>query len=427
MEKMAILFSGQGSQYVGMGKSIYKEFSVARKIFEEANDILNFKLSDLCFDGSILELNRIRNMLPAILTVSIATFKVYMEQVGIEPKFLAGHSLGEYSALVCSEAIKFEDALKLVRMRSILAEKENDIEDGTMTIVDEISVDIVKEVCSRLSGNGKLASISCFNSKNQVAISGHKDIVTKVEDSLLELGAKVTPLFTGVAMHSPLMSRAATMYKEQLKQYSFNKPKYKVISNINALPYLSQQCIVDNLTEHMIRPVLWNDTIQYLKNENTRVGIEIGPQSILKNLIKDSNSSVKMFSYNQKSDKDLLVNFWKSGKNDKSISFVSRCLAMAVCTQNKNWNEDKYKEGVIEPYNRIGEIQSKLDETGELPLQEEMNESVELLYKILTTKNVPIEEQIYRFNMIFKETNTQDIFQEFIKRRYGIEYGKSKV
>ncbi|WP_432409137.1 ACP S-malonyltransferase [Wukongibacter sp. M2B1] len=419
MKKIALLFPGQGSQYIGMGKSLYEEYDIAKETFEEANSVLGYDLKNICFKGSLSELNEAENMLTAILTTSVAAYRVFMQEIGVEPRFMAGHSLGEYSALTCSGAIEFKDALKIVRLRSILAKEAALKENGTMTIVENVNKKIVEEACLGASSYNELVNISCYNSENQYAISGTQNAVMKAEDLLLEEDANITPLIMGIPFHSPLMENARVQLERELNNYKLKPFKYPVISNVTALPYKSEDEIVDKLSLQLVKPVQWRNTLNYLEQEGIDFAIEIGPQSILKNLVRDEELYFDIYSFNQKSDHQVLLQLLNADKPLKEITVITKCLAMAVATRNRNWNNSEYEEGVLKPCRKIKEIQERLDEQNKAPEIQDMKMALDMLYTIFNTKKVPKEEQIRRFNRILKETRTKNIFDDFLEGRYS--------
>lgn len=419
MDKVAIMFPGQGSQYIGMGKSLCDEFSVAREVFGEANDVLGYDLKKICFEGGLSELNSVSNMLPAILTASVAAFRVYLREVGKIPCFLAGHSLGEYSALTCGGMLTFSQALKLVRLRSELAVEVANKQDGTMTIVEKIDRETIERECLKASREGQIASVSCYNSDTQFAISGHRDAVMRAEDSLLEIGALVTPLMNGAPFHSMLMKDASEKLKAELEKYSYKKPVWPVMSNVTAKPYEGPEAVAQNLVAQLIQPVRWVEIMDYFRAYGVEAVIEVGPQSVLKNLL-GGNQKMKAYSFNQKADKDMLKDMLGEMGGESVSTVVTRCLAMGVSTKNRNFEENEYKKGVIEPYRRIKEIQKVLDNNGAYPDVDQMQEALELLYQIFTTKKLPIEEQIRRFNKILDQTAARHLFPDFLKEKYSV-------
>lgn len=421
MEKIVLLFPGQGSQYVGMGRTLYDEYTIARLVFEEANDVLGFDLKKLCFEGSLEELCKTENVLPALLTASVAAFRVYMWEIGIVPQFSAGHSLGEYSALTCCGAMDFRDTLTVVRERSVLAQEVVDTGCGIMTVVNGVYKNIVDEECKKIANESQPVSVSCYNSPGQVVISGHKDAVMKVEDKLMELGAQITPLLMSAPFHCPLMQPAADKLQGELEKHSFNSFKWPVISNVTALPYENTDKIIKNLTLQMTKPVQWQATMDYLQENKITIAIEIGPQAVLSNLVKMNRKNIKTNAFGQKDDRDALLELFpiRSGipvkeESEKNKGYaatvITKCLAMAVCTRNRNWNNDEYEKGVVKPYEKIEKIQEQLEKEDVQPTTEQMQEALEMLKSVFKTKKVPVNEQMKRFKQVL--TNSKKSINE---------------
>jgi len=415
MIKISLLFPGQGSQYVGMGKALFDESAKVKDIFEEANDTLGFDLKKMCFEGEIQELTKTENAQPAILTVSVACYRIYMERIGIEPVCAAGHSLGEYSALTCSGVMSFSDALKIVRARGLLMKEAGDQGEGTMAAVGKLETTIIKETCKNISSGDLIVVISNYNSPGQTVISGHTDAVKAAGEVLKEKGAIVTPLQVSAPFHSPLMEMVSSKMREELNKYTFGSFQFPVISNVNALPYENGGQVVENLVKQIVAPVMWVDSMQYIKNTGVVSAVEIGPKKVLRNLMKRNTPDIKAYSFDDKKDYDTLLNELKtqdnSGEND--ISVVTRCMAIAVCTRNRNWNNEEYQKGVSEPYKKIQQMQEEIETNGGKPTVEQMKKALEMLRSVFITKKVPIEEQIERFNQVFAETGTKQLFPDF--------------
>jgi len=416
MKKIAFLFPGQGSQSVGMGKLLYENFASARKVFEEAGDALGFDLKKLCFEGSIEELTKTENAQPAILTSSIAALRVYMEEIGLEPVACMGHSLGEFTALVCAGGMEFRDAVRIVNIRGQLMQKAVPIGVGAMAAITKIDRSIIEEECKKLSTDGKVVVISNYNSPGQYVVSGHTDVVTAAVEKLKEMGARAVPLNVSAPFHCPLMKPAADKLKEELEKYNYSPLKYPVISNVTALPYEGHQKIVKNLSTQMVEAVRWQESMEYLKKCGIDIGVELGPQTVLKNLTKKNAPEIKAFSYDKEEDVKALKDELKmdaSSQMDTS-KVISRCLAIAVCVQNHNWNDDEYQKGVVQPYRKIQKLQEELEKSIRKPTVEEMREALEMLRSVFTTKKTPVAEQLERFNQIFTETGTKELFPDFI-------------
>lgn len=416
MEKVVFLFTGQGAQYVGMAKTFYDESKIARQTFEEANDVLGFDLAKMCFEGSLSDLARTENTQPALLTASIVAYRVYMEQIGFAPQFCAGHSLGEYSALVSTGAIKFADGLRIVRQRGILTKKIVDSEIGAMTIIDGLSKEVVEAECKKISTQDQIVVVNCYNSPTQFAIAGHRAAVETVESNLLDLNAQVTPLFMSAPFHTPLMESARISLKEELEKCWINQFKWPIISNVTGLPYKDSEKVVETLSQHMVKPVQWQSTMNYLKKLGVTMVIEMGPKNVLTNLVKANTPDISAYCYGIKEDRKTLLEILssKGAPNRKdAATVITKCLAAGVATPNQNFNNEEYYAGVVEPYKKIEKIQEQLEKEKIDPSNDQMRESLQLLGEIFKTKKVDTREQIEWFNQIIDETGMCYELQDF--------------
>lgn len=423
MKKIAFLFPGQGSQYVGMGKALSQDFAVAKKVFEEANDALGFDLQKLCFEGDLPELTKTENTQPAILSTSVATYRVYMQEVGLSPSFGAGHSLGELSTLACSGAIGFADAIKLVKQRGCFMQEAVALGVGAMSAISGIEQSIIEEECRKTSTAEQTVVISNYNSPDQIVISGHQAAVTEVGGKLKEKGARVIPLKVSAPFHSPLMQPAADRFKEELLKYQYQEMKWPVLSNVTAQPYGSKEKIIENLTLQLVQPVQWIASMAYLDKQGVEIAIEIGPHTVLRNLMKSNAKNIPAFSYDKTEDREAVKKMVSAtekptpqapAKDPKyTPTVVTRCLAIAVCTRNRNWDNDEYQKGVVEPYRKIQQMQDELEKEEKSPTVGQMEEALEMLRSVFITKKTPIEEQVERFNQVFEETGTRQLFPSF--------------
>jgi [acyl-carrier-protein] S-malonyltransferase len=420
MNKIGLLFPGQGSQYVSMGEYFYNNFNSAKIIFEEANDALGFNLKDLCFHGSIEEITKTENTQPAILTVSAAIYKVYLEEIGIEPLYLAGHSIGEISAITCSEGIKFSDALKMVRKRGEIMQEALPPDTGIMYSINGLNKDVIEKECRKVSNVKEVVVISNYNSPEQIVISGHKEAVNKVCKNLSGSGAVLIPLKVSSAFHSPLMHLASEKFSLELEKYTFYKMKYPVISNVDALPYTNPEDIKKKLSIQIEKPVRWSESMDFIHKQGIDTVIEIGPKTTLKNLMKKNISNILSYAYDNLEDVKSLKD--RPGKNkvepksdhNKFQIFINMCLVNAVSTRNQNWDNNEYEKGVIESYQRIKEkLNINYNESSDSS-KIQMKEALELLKTIFMTKKVPVEEQSLRFKDLLEKTGKNNDFKDFI-------------
>jgi [acyl-carrier-protein] S-malonyltransferase len=288
MSKLLAMFPGQGSQYVGMGKTLVENFPYTKEVFEQAEDAVNINLRKLCFEGPEDDLKLTANTQPTILTCSVATWRVLKEETGLSADIFAGHSLGEYSALVASEKLSLEDAVKLVRVRGEQMQIAVPAGKGAMSAVLNFDKDelegICKEVSSELisSGQDEMASsveIANYNSAKQLIISGGAEAVSKVGEILQEKKVRVVPLPVSAPFHSKLMKPAREAMTPLLNDTVINSNSNLVIPNITAT--LSSDYSADNLINQIDGPVLWMQSMaSAIENEASKF-IEVGPGSVL--------------------------------------------------------------------------------------------------------------------------------------------------
>ena len=283
MNKIAYVFPGQGSQYVGMGKDLYAEFSAAKELFQKADSALGFSLSKICFEGPEEELKQTKNTQPAIFLQSLAVWNILKPQ---NAAMVAGHSLGEYSALVAAGALAFEDGLRLVRLRGELMQKAGEENPGTMAAVVGLDAKIVGEVCCT-AWPGGIVQAANFNSPGQIVISGSVNGVHKAMELGKQRGAKlVKELVVSGAFHSPLMQSAKDGLKVALDKTEFRDAKIPVYINVTAKPVQKANEIRAMLFEQVTSPVRWEETIVNMSADGASSFIEIGPGKVLQGLVK---------------------------------------------------------------------------------------------------------------------------------------------
>ncbi|APO47200.1 [acyl-carrier-protein] S-malonyltransferase [Paenibacillus xylanexedens] len=408
MKKIAVLFPGQGAQYIGMGRTFYEAYPFVKDLYDEASDELGVDLAKLCFEGPISELNQLDFMLPSIFVASVASFQVWRSELGLEPDFLAGHSLGEFSALTCSGAVSFADSLRIVRNRSQWAIEQNLIKKGAMTIVENIDSATVEAICKQKSTTHEDVSIACYNGLKQFAISGQNEAVLRVENSIKSNGGVITPLYMGVAMHCSLMNEAADSLRELLARTRFTSPRWPVISNVHASPYTTVDNIKNILCEHMVQPVRWNETIEYIIAQGEVLFVDLGPKSILKALIKKQWKGIEVYAYNEKEEQTILKSLAseyrklpiKSECSDSaSRNFLEICVKESLCTKNRNEDVQSYNECIIEPLHKLKQLLSCI-QNGEG--KHSGNEALKLVLQIWSYKKVPVMEQVFRLQAMKK-------------------------
>jgi [acyl-carrier-protein] S-malonyltransferase len=289
---IAFLFPGQGSQSVCMGKDLAEHYPLARQTFDEANDALGIKLSQLCFEGPEDQLRLTENTQPAILTVSVAAWRVLNEK-GIKPAFVAGHSLGEYSAHVAASTISFADAVRAVRNRGRYMQEAVPVGTGSMAAILGMSPDAVSTVCSD-SAQGQICEPANVNSPEQIVISGHTAAVERAAKLADERGAKrAKVLSVSAPFHCSLMKPAQERLAVDLRALTFSIPKLPVICNVDATAVTAADSAREALVRQVTGSVKWNESMQWLIAQGIQTFVEVGPGKVLSGLMRQIDRSKK--------------------------------------------------------------------------------------------------------------------------------------
>ncbi len=292
MKNSVFLFPGQGSQALGMAKDLYDHFPSVRQRFDQANDVLDFDLRSLCFEGPEDQLKQTRYTQPAIFVHSVAAAEI-LTTAGLKPLMTAGHSLGEFAAIVSAGVVSFEDGLHLVRRRGDIMQRIGKENAGSMAAIMGLEFINVHKICQQASEYG-LVKVANFNSPEQIVISGTESGVEKAVQMAQEAGAKrVAPLNVSGAFHSPLMNPAMVEFGTVLETMGFNDPALPVYQNVTGKPTTAATDIRALLLKQLISPVMWNNTIQNMIHDGADQFYEVGPGKVLTGLLRKIDRSVK--------------------------------------------------------------------------------------------------------------------------------------
>ncbi|MGN7453857.1 ACP S-malonyltransferase [Paenibacillus pasadenensis] len=298
MGKIAFVFPGQGAQAVGMGKDLYDASPAARAVFEEADAALGFALSELIFQGPDEALKQTANTQPALLTVSAAFLEAFRE-TGIKPDYVAGHSLGEYSALTAAGALGFADAVRTVRRRGEFMEQAVPGGQGAMSAVLGAEREALAALCASIAAEGHPVELANVNCPGQIVISGSAEGVARAGERIKEAGAKrAIPLEVSGPFHSSLMKPAADKLAAVLSEVAIRDASVPVVANVTAAPATAAEEIRRLLVEQVYSPVLWEDTVRRLIDEGVDTFVELGSGSVLAGLIKKTDRGVRVLSVN---------------------------------------------------------------------------------------------------------------------------------
>lgn len=300
-----LLFPGQGSQTVGMGLEFYNNFEIVKKIFKDADERLNFSISKIILEGPESELQLTKNTQPAILTISYSIFSVLKKEFGLNInsyKYFAGHSLGEYSALVCSESLSFNDAVYLLHERGKAMQEAVPVGDGLMLAVLGLKTTEIQNLIDTKKDTDGVCEIANDNADGQVIVSGDKQSITRFQDLLKSKNIKSIPLKVSAPFHCLLMKPAADNMRDKINNTNFNIPKIKIINNVTAKPEENIEKIKKLLVDQIFSTVRWRESLINMHNDGVNNFIEIGPGKVLTGMAKRTIKGANYFSINSVTD-----------------------------------------------------------------------------------------------------------------------------
>ncbi|MSU01490.1 ACP S-malonyltransferase [Tissierella pigra] len=318
--KLAFIFPGQGSQYVGMGSDFYESFAESRKVFDEANEVLNMDLKSICFNGTEEDLKKTENTQPAILATSIAILKA-MEARGIDCEYTAGLSLGEYSSLVTSKSLEFKDALKVVKERGRFMQEAVPLGVGGMAAILGLDKEKLPLIIQKTKEYG-IVEVANYNSPEQIVLSGEMKGLKVACEEAVKLGAKkAVPLSVSAPFHSSLLSSAGEKLKNELSKVDIRETQKKFISNVDAKISSNKDEIKPKLVNQVSNSVLWQQSVEYMINEGVDTFVELGPGKSLSGFVKRIGKSmgkeVKSLSVNDVNSFEETIKYIKSVKDNE--------------------------------------------------------------------------------------------------------------
>ena len=300
-----LLFPGQGSQSIGMGLEFYKNFNYVKRIFEESDDKLKYSISKIILEGPENELQLTKNTQPAILTISYSIFKILSEEYGLNLKsykYFAGHSLGEYSALVCSESLNFNDAVYLLHERGKAMQEAVPLGKGSMIAILGLKTDEIQNLINNRENKKGICEIANDNANGQVIVSGDKENVEDFKIQIKEKNIKTIPLKVSAPFHCSLMRPAAEKMKEKINKTNFKSPKINIINNVTAKPENDAGKIKKLLIDQIYSTVRWRESILNMHKEGIKNFVEIGPGKVLTSMVKRTVKEANCFSINSIAD-----------------------------------------------------------------------------------------------------------------------------
>jgi len=311
MSKIAFVFPGQGSQTIGMGQELFEKYDIAKELFKKADDVLGFSIKDMCFNGPEEDLRKTFNTQPAILTVSVICYEI-LKQHGIIPEIVAGHSLGEYSALVAAGTLNFEDAVHLVRQRGTFMQEAVPIGQGGMAAILGLERTIIIDICNKVSAEFELVQAVNFNCPGQVVIAGTSNGVEKACELLKEAGARKTVILpVSAPFHSALMKPASEKLALALDKITLNNALIPVVANVSGKILVEAKAIKVSLIEQAASPVKWEDCVAEMQKFGADLFIEVGPGKVLNGFNKKIDKEITNFNVENIESLEKTLDYFK--------------------------------------------------------------------------------------------------------------------
>lgn len=406
MTDLVLVFPGQGSQFAGMGKKWFDAHESVRDRFRQASDIVGYSLEELCFEAPPAELTKTRHAQVALLVLSYSMYEVLTKDRKLPVSYMTGHSLGEITALLAAGVLTFEDAVRLVKVRGEAMEicaTENST--GMIAAVRMPAAEVEKCVTD-FNADGHDVQVSNYNSAEQTVLSGTLDDLVGMTAYLEDHGCKVAKLNVAGAFHSTFMAGAVPAYLEAIDSIEFREPTVPVFSSVTGRVYESVAEIEDALAVQLTSPVRWSTIVSALAREDVGLWIEVGPKQVLTKMIAGVVGGDDVFSFDEDADQvyAAIERFLELKKREPGL--VGLCMGAAAATRNRNFDDDEYANGVVQPYRRLQEM-SQVEAT-ELT-DGQRRSAVDLLRTIMRTKQVPEDEQHERIESVLQRTGNTDL------------------
>ncbi|MFA0964359.1 ACP S-malonyltransferase [Roseivirga sp. BDSF3-8] len=404
-KKIALLFPGGGTQYAGMGKSLYEQHKEVKQLYEEAADILAYDIKKVCFEGDLKTLSAMDHAQPAIYLFGIASWLVWQNQYGIKPAFAAGHSQGEYAALAAAGVFKWQDGLRLIRKRGELLKKAGEIHDGGMMAVNKVEGHVVEESCEKVRSEGGKAFVAVYNSPLQHVVSGARSDLEKAARMLESAGAEVNILNINTPSHCPLMDDVVAEFEEALSKLNFHEPHFTIIGNVTARP-LQKQEIPGLMLQHLTRPVRWQESMAFMHDTGVDWFLDMGPQAVLQNLNKYLPGQPGGFALDVEEEQNALHTSLQKLLPDAE-GFMKKCLVLAVSTKNFNYDDESYQQGVVAPYRELVKIRQEVPH--HYQQADKYLKALELIRNLLINKHIPADEVEARLEDLLRSTRMEEV------------------
>ena len=394
-KKYAVLFPGQGVQYPGMGKKYYQKYDTVKKLYEQASEILGKNMKEICFESEDVILKETRNAQPAILLTSYAAYISLLEEIEYTPQIMMGHSLGEITALLAAGMLSVEDAFKLIQVRANTMYESAQSTKGAMCAVMTEDVKMIESACGEARKLGYYVVPANYNTRFQTVISGTEDAVEYMMQYWQEKSVRSVKLNVQGAFHSELMQYAYEPVLQQARELTFYQRSVDVISNVDVKLYSEINDYPVNLATQIVNPVCWRQGMEKMKELGISHVIDIGPGNAVANMARRQACFSAVLS--EKENHRELRQFLAKRSND---SFINKCLAVAVCTPNRNMDGQEYQEHVVSPYQKLVGIKNMLVEENRSLTSDEERQAIECIEEVLTYKKISEEEKNGRMKEI---------------------------